>query len=232
MLRGGATRDNHNLPPDFVATVEALYGGTRYGRQELQGELIEDVEYALWKRDLVEKCRIAAAPALKRIVIGVDPPASAHGDACGIVVVGLGTDDKAYVLADHSVERASPEAWARAVAVAADVWNADKVVAEANNGGDMVISTLRAADVAMPVKKVNASRSKVARAEPVSALYEHNKAFHVGAFPALEDELCGLVTGGGYEGPGRSPDRADALVWAMIELMLGKEPGRPRVSVL
>ena len=231
VLRGGATRDNHNLPPDFAATVEALYGGTRWGRQELEGHLLADFEGALWQRDLIEGCRVNASPELTRVVIGVDPPASAHGDACGIVVVGLGRDDKAYVLADHSVEHASPEQWARAVAVAADEWRADKVVAEANNGGDMVISTLRAADVAMPVKKVHASRGKAARAEPVSALYEHGKAFHVGAFPELEDQMCGLVIGGGYEGPGRSPDRADALVWAMTELMLGKAASVPKISV-
>jgi phage terminase large subunit-like protein len=106
------------------------------------------------------------------------------------------------------------------------------VVAEANNGGDMVVSTLQAADVSMPVKKVSASRGKVARAEPVAALYEAGKAFHIGTFPELEDELCGLISGGGYEGPGRSPDRADALVWAMSELMLGKRGNEPRVRVL
>ena len=167
-----------------------------------------------------------------RIVIGVDPPASTGGDACGIVVVGKGTDGKAYVLADHSVKGRSPEGWASAVSAAAIAWGADRVVAEANNGGDMVVSTLQAADVTMPVKKVSASRGKVARAEPVAMLYEAGKAFHVGAFPELEDELCGLISGGGYEGPGRSPDRADALVWAMTELMLGKRGVEPRVRVL
>jgi phage terminase large subunit-like protein len=232
VLRGGATRDNHNLSPDFVATVEALYGGTRWGRQELEGELLADFEGALWKREVIEACRVSCPAELKRIVIGVDPPASAQGDACGIIVVGLGADDKAYVLADHSVEKASPEIWAQAVASASDEWHADKVVAEVNNGGDMVISTLRAADVMMPVKKVHASRGKAARAEPVSTLYANGKAYHVGAFPELEDQMCGLVVGGAYEGPGRSPDRADALVWAMTELMLGKVAGGPRVSVL
>ena len=119
-----------------------------------------------------------------------------------------------------------------AVAAAAQAWGADRVIAEVNQGGDMVVSTLRAADVAMPVKKVHASRGKVARAEPVAALYEAGKAFHAGAFPELEDELCGLISGGGYEGPGRSPDRADALVWAMTELMLGKRGREPRVRQL
>jgi phage terminase large subunit-like protein len=229
---GGGTARNHNLPDDFVMTVKALYEGTRWGRQELDGELIEDVEGALWSRDLIERQRVTILPELKRIVIGVDPPVSDHGDACGIVAVGSGADGKAYVLADHSVSGASPEQWARAVAGAVEAWGADRVVAEDNQGGNMVESTLRAADLAMPVKRVHASRGKSARAEPVAALYEAGRAFHVGAFSELEDQMCGLISGGGYDGPGRSPDRADALVWAMTELMLGKAAKVPRVSVL
>jgi phage terminase large subunit-like protein len=233
MLRGGSSADNLHLPDQFLATMQALYGGTRLGRQEIDGEMLEDVEDALWTRELIEQCRVGdmllrVPVALKRIVIGVDPPASKTGDACGIVAVGKGADGKAYVLADHSVKGRSPEGWARAVAAAAEAWGADRVVAEVNQGGDMVESTLRAADVGMPVKKVHASRGKVARAE----LYEAGKAFHAGAFPELEDELCGLISGGGYEGPGRSPDRADALVWAMTELMLGKRGVEPRVRQL
>ncbi len=220
-VRGGATHENHNLPPDFVAMVEGMYQGTRLGRQELDGELIDDVEGALWSRDLIEARRVTSAPMMKRIVIGVDPPAGTSGDACGIVVVGLGADGHTYVLADASVSGKSPEGWARAVAVAADVWQADRVVAEGNQGGAMVESTLRGANVAMPIKRVFATVGKVARAEPVLALYESGRAWHVGGFPALEDELCGLIRGGGYQGPGRSPDRADAMVWAVSELMLG-----------
>lgn len=232
VLRGGSSADNMHLPDQFLATMQSLYGGTRLGRQELDGELIADVEGALWTRDVLERVRIRAAPDMKRIVIGVDPPASRGGDACGIIAVGLGVDGKAYVLGDHSVKGRSPDGWARAVAAAALAWNADRVVAEANQGGDMIVSTLRAADVTMPVKKVHASRGKVARAEPVAALYEAGKALHAGGFPDLEDELCGLISGGGYEGPGRSPDRADALVWAMTELMLGKHSAEPRVRQL
>jgi phage terminase large subunit-like protein len=226
----GRTHDNiDNLPRDFIAAVEALYGGTRLGRQELEGELIEDFEGALWNREMIEDCRVRVAPELRRVVIGVDPPITAGGDACGIVVVGRGVDDKAYVLADHSVSGRSPEGWARAVAAAAELWQADRVVAEGNQGGEMVESTLRAADLSMPIKRVHARVGKSARAEPVAALYEVGRAHHVGAFPALEDELCGLLSGGGYEGPGRSPDRADALVWAMHELMLGRGVTVPRV---
>ncbi len=228
----GRMEDNPYLPHAFREQMRETYGATRMGRQELDGELIDDVEGALWTRDMLEACRVTTPPDLVRVVIGVDPPATATGDACGIVAVGLGRDGKAYVLGDHSVERQTPEGWARAVAKAADIWNADKVVAEANNGGDMVLSVLRAADVAMPVVKVHASRGKAARAEPVSMLYAGRKAYHVGAFAALEDELCGLCAAGGYEGPGKSPDRADACVWAMTELMLGERAKLARVRGL
>jgi phage terminase large subunit-like protein len=165
------------------------------------------------------------------VVVGVDPPASAQGDACGIVVCALGEDGIARVLADSSVRRPAPERWARAVAEAARTWRADRVVAEANNGGEMVRSVLHAADIALPVRLVRAARGKAARAEPVAALYESGRVRHVGQLPQLEDELCGLLAGGTYEGPGRSPDRADALVWALSELMLGRR-ALPRVVQL
>lgn len=229
VTRGTSSENADHLALGFVATMKRQYGKSLLGRQELDGELIEEVEGALWSRAMLEECREAAAsspPA--RIVIGVDPPASAHGDACGIVVVALGEDGIARVLADCSVEKASPERWARAVAQAAKVWGADRVIAEANQGGAMVASVLCAADISLPLKLVHASRGKVARAEPVAALYEAGRVRHAGQFPALEDELCGLIPGGRYEGPGRSPDRADALVWALSELMLGRKV-QPRI---
>jgi phage terminase large subunit-like protein len=219
-ISGGRSRDNRHLSESYFAQIEGAYAGTRLGRQELDGELIEDVAGALWERAVIEARRVVRAPALVRVVVGVDPPAGIGGDACGIVAVGKGADGFAYVLEDASVSGLSPEGWAAAVAACAARHSADRVVAEANQGGAMVASVLRAADAGLPVRLVHASRGKVARAEPVAALYTGARAFHVGAFPALEDELCGLVTGGGYEGPGRSPDRADALVWAMFELML------------
>ena len=229
----GRTLDNAaNLPPSFLQSVQAEYGGTRLGRQELGGELIDDAEGALWTRDRIETCRVRSAPQMKRVVIGVDPPASSGGDACGIVAVGMCGEGKGWVLADESVSGQSPEGWARAVADAALRWEADRVIAEKNNGGEMVESVLRAADVSMPVTLVHASKGKVPRAEPVAALYEKGRVHHVGAFPALEDELCGLIVGGSYEGPGRSPDRADALVWAVTELMLGKKREGPRIRLL
>jgi len=225
----GSTFDNSaNLPPRFVAAMRRSFGRTTLGRQELDGEMIEDLPGALWTRAMLESCRERAAPPLTRVVVGVDPPASAAGDACGIVVCGIGDDRVARVLADASVEKPSPERWARAVAEAARAWQADRVVAEANQGGAMVEAVLRAADAALPLRLVHASRGKSARAEPVAALYEAGKVRHSGLFPRLEDELCGLLPGGSYQGPGRSPDRADACVWALTELMLGRA-GEPRV---
>lgn len=223
----GRTRDNPHLPDSFVDAMIGEYGASLLGRQELDGELVEDVAGALWTRRGIERARVKTVPDVTRVVIGVDPPAGVGGDACGIVAVALGADGFSYVLEDASVVGASPRGWANAVADCAGRWGADKVIAEANQGGKMVRTTLHAADVAMAVTLVHASRGKVARAEPVAALYERGRVLHVGAFAALEDEMCGLVTGGGYEGPGRSPDRADALVWALHALMLGcgGEPG-------
>ena len=157
-------------------------------------------------------------------MIAVDPPASSHGDECGVIVAALGADGLARVLADCSLGPAPPGVWAETVSEAAQQWNADRVVAEANQGGAMVESVLRAANQALPVKLVHATRGKVARAEPVAALYEAGRVRHCGVFAKLEDQLCGLVTGGEYAGPGRSPDRADALVWALSELMLNRNP--------
>ena len=230
VLVHGKTEDNKdNLSAKFLRDMKRRYGKSLLGRQELDGELIADLPGALWTRTMLEQAREAApsSPAV-RVVIGVDPPASAHGDACGIVVCALGGDGIARVLADCSVEKASPEKWARAAANAAGIWQADRVVAEANQGGAMVASVLRAADITLPLKLVHASKGKSARAEPVAALYEAGRVRHAGQFPALEDELCGLMAGGGYEGPGRSPDRADAAVWALTELLLGQRAS-PRV---
>jgi phage terminase large subunit-like protein len=225
----GRTGDNPHLAEAVRAGAYAAYGGTRLGRQELDAELLEDVEGALWTRETIEKSRSAVpAGAWRRIVVGVDPPAGTDGDACGIVVCGLGSDGAGYVLADLSVGGLSPEGWARSVAGAAAAWRAHRVVAEANNGGKMVESVLRGADVALPVKLVHASEGKSARAEPVAALFEAKRARLAGAFPELEDELCALVLGGGYEGKG-SPDRADAMVWAMTELMLGDRRAKPGI---
>jgi phage terminase large subunit-like protein len=219
----GRTDDNVNLDPGFAEAMIATYGGTRMGRQELDGELIEEVEGSLWPRDLMEGARLSAPARLAaeydRIVVGVDPPAGVGSgvDACGIVVCGK-RGELVFVIADESVQGLSPEGWANRVAAAAARWGASVVVAEANNGGAMVASVLRAADCPVKVKLVHASKGKVARAEPVALRFEAGKAFLAGRFPALEDQMAGMIAGGDYEGPGRSPDRADAMVWAMTEL--------------
>jgi len=239
---GGPTEENcEYLPDDFIEAMRAAYGGSLLARQELDGVLVLDRPGALWSRSLLERCREAGPdpraprqargegdPGIRRMVVAVDPPAGTQGDACGIVVAALYADGIARVLADCSTEGASPEQWARAVAGAAQHWQADRVVAEANQGGAMVASVLRAADCALPLRLVHASRGKTARAEPVAALYEAGKVRHHGMFARLEDQLCGLLPGGRYEGPGRSPDRADALVWALSELMLARR-AEPRV---
>ncbi|MEQ8410624.1 MAG: terminase family protein [Erythrobacter sp.] len=226
----GSTFDNKaNLPGRFLAAIEAEFAGSQLARQEIGGELVSDIEGALWQRALIETVRDCGEhPPHCRIVVAVDPPASASGDECGIIVASLGTDGLARVLADCSLGNASPERWAEAVAVAAETWQADRVVAEANQGGAMVETVLRAADHALPLRLVHASRGKCARAEPVAALYGAGKVRHHGFFARLEDQLCGMMLGGEYAGPGRSPDRADALVWALTELMLARV-SKPRV---
>jgi phage terminase large subunit-like protein len=205
------TYDNKvNLAKAFIDTMKKTYGKTRLGRQELDGEIIEDVEGALWQRSLIEQCRVKVAPACERIVVGIDPPASKKG-ICGIVVAGR-SGDEAYVLADCTKEMLTPLQWADRSADAYEQFEADCVVAEANQGGDMVKSTLSSAHPNMKVKLVHASRGKVARAEPVSAMYELGRVHHASVFPELEDQLCQ------YDGSGKSPDRLDALVWALTEL--------------
>jgi phage terminase large subunit-like protein len=228
----GRTKENINLSAGFVEVMVATYGGTRIGRQELDGELIEEIEGALWPRELIELRRTGLPPRFDRIVVGVDPPAGVGEgcDACGIVVCARRGDDLC-VIADESVQGLSPEGWASRVAAAAARWGASLVVAEANNGGEMVRSVLQAAQCGVKVKLVHASKGKVARAEPVALRFETGKAFLCGSFPKLEDEMAGLVAGGDYQGPGRSPDRADAMVWAMTEL--GETmSGLPRVRRL
>ncbi len=221
----GRTSDNAHLPDSFQDAMLSQYGDTRLGRQELDGEMVDDREGALWTRALLDRQRVKTVPALDRVVVGVDPPATSSGDACGIVAVGLGRDGHGYVLEDASEAGLSPEGWAARVAGCARRNRADRVVAERNQGGDMVESVLRLADPTLPVHLVYASIGKAARAEPVSFLYAQGRVWHARGFPALEDELCGLGVAGAYDGPGHSPDRADALVWALTEPMLsGRGP--------
>ena len=225
------TADNPHLAKAFLKSVIARYAGTRLGRQELDAELIEDFSGALWQRSMIESARVAAAPEMRRIVVAIDPPASsgARSDACGIVAAGIAKDGFGYVLADATAERLTPARWARRAVDLFHRLEADRIVAEVNQGGDMVEAVIRQADENVPVEKVRASRGKWTRAEPVAALYEQGRVKHVGAFPELEDEMCDYALGG--LSSGRSPDRMDALVWALSALMLTKE-GKPRVRGL
>jgi phage terminase large subunit-like protein len=226
----GSTLDNTaNLPARFLKAIASEFAGSNLALQEIGGELLEDIEGALWTRTMLEQAReTGVLPEHQRVVVAVDPPASSGGDECGIVIAALGADGVARVLADCSVAGAAPADWAARVAEVACEWKADRVVAEANQGGAMVESVLRAADQALPIRLVYASRGKIARAEPVAALYAAGRVRHIGLFARLEDQLCGLLVGGTYAGPGRSPDRADALVWALTELMLGRA-SQPRL---
>lgn len=217
-----ATRDNAtNLAPSFLAEMTRRYAGSALGRQELLGEIVEDANDGLWRRHWIEEARLTQAPEMQRVVVALDPPvtATATSDACGIVVAGLGVDRRAYVLADRTVEGRSPEVWARAALAAYDDYGADRMVAEVNQGGDLVISVLQQFRENLPVVKVRATRGKWVRAEPVAALYAEGRVVHVGRFEALENQMC--VFGADGTVRGRSPDRADALVWAITDLLLG-----------
>lgn len=237
-----ATEANRaNLAESFLAEVRARYAGTRLGRQELDGVLMEDAEGALWSlAGLAAICDDHPPEGgFDRIVVAVDPPVSgkATSDECGIVVVGAVTrgkpeDWRAWVLEDASIGAATPTAWAKAAVAAMDRWNADRLVAEVNQGGDLVESVVRQVAPLVSMKKVHATRGKVARAEPVSALYEQGRVRHLRGLGALEDQMC-LMTPRGYEGRG-SPDRVDALVWAVTELMIEPAMGyaEPRVRTL
>jgi phage terminase large subunit-like protein len=220
--------NSNNRASGFIAALERRYGGTRLARQELDGELIEDREDALWSRVVLEAMSGGVPADLRRIVVAVDPPASSGraAAACGIVAAGLDGDGNGVVLADATVEAARPTDWAAAAIRLYRRMDADCIVAEVNQGGDMVTAVLRTVDAAVPVKAVRARRGKWLRAEPVAALYQQGRVRHAERFPALEDEMCDFGPDG--LAGGRSPDRVDALVWALTELMLGRS-GEPRV---
>ncbi|HWJ99431.1 MAG TPA: terminase family protein [Xanthobacteraceae bacterium] len=226
------TRDNaYNLAPTFLESIVARYAGTRLGRQELEGEIVEQLEGSLFPLVRIEAARVDAAPALKRIVVAIDPPASSRegANACGIVAAGIGIDDRIYVLADESAAGLSPLEWAgRAIALYRRL-EADRIVVEVNQGGDMVRSVLAEIDRDVPVLEVRATRAKHIRAEPIAALYEQGRVKHAGHFPALEDEMTAFGPDG--LAAGRSPDRVDALVWAITALMQGAG-ATPRMRML
>ncbi|MDQ7018082.1 MAG: terminase family protein [Robiginitomaculum sp.] len=228
------TCDNRLLPDSFVQEVESRYGGTLLGRQELNGELVEDPTGALWNRDQIAATFCTSAPAMERIVVAVDPPASvgARAAECGIIVAGMTRRAgcaHAWVLADRTVQGVHPEAWARAAMQAYEDFDADEIVAEANQGGEMVRTVLGLANPDAPIKLVHASRAKHVRATPVAALYEQGRVQHCGRFALLEDQMC---TFGAVEFTAtNSPDRVDALVWAITSLVLDLKHG-PRLRAL
>ncbi|MEL7097970.1 MAG: terminase family protein [Pseudomonadota bacterium] len=218
-----------NLAASFLEEVQARYAGTRLGRQELEGVLLADIEGALWTAAMLEKGRVTDIPDLDRIVVAVDPAATSGkaSDECGIVVAGAITkgppaDWRAIVLADATVQGASPARWAQAAIDAFHTHGAERLVAEVNQGGEMVETVVRGLDPHIPFKAVHASRGKVARAEPVAALYEQGRVAHVRGLGALEDQMV-QMSPRGFEGTG-SPDRVDALVWALTELLI--EPAK------
>lgn len=221
-----------NLAPTFLKGVMSRYAGTRLGRQELDGEIIEDRPDALWSRGLLEQCRVETAPMLQRIVVAVDPPVTSgkRADSCGIVAAGIAEGGTLYVLADETVAGATPATWA---AKAIALWRrleADALVVEINQGGEMVRAVINEVDSAVPVTPVRATRGKWLRAEPVATLYEQGRVKHAGAFTALEDEMCDFAANG--LSSGRSPDRLDALVWAIASLNTDTRGSGPRMRQL
>jgi phage terminase large subunit-like protein len=224
ITRSRTTDNRANLARSFITEMQRRYVGTALGRQELDGELITESAGALWRQDWIDSARVDDIPELNRIVVAVDPPvtANANSDACGIIVAGIGPDRRAYVIADRTIQGRSPDIWARAAVAAYREFNADRIVAEVNQGGDMVGLTIRSVDPTVPITQVRATRGKWLRAEPVAALYAEGRVIHAGQYPDLERQM--LDFGTGASGQARSPDRLDALVWALTSLMLHNDP--------
>ncbi len=220
VTRGTSDENLNNLSPSYRRNVIDRYRDSRLGRQELYAELLEDVPSALWSRRALEECRVSAAPDLARVIVAVDPPATSgeHANECGIVVVGVDEGGRAFVLDDWSAQ-GSPDEWARKVVAAYRLHEADCIVAEVNQGGEMVAAVIRSVLAEAPVKMVRATRGKFVRAEPVSALYEQGRVKHVGVLATLEDQMIGFTAErAANRSDGFSPDRVDALVWGLTEL--------------
>lgn len=236
VITRGATLDNQaNLAVNTVKQLYERYGGTRLGRQELEGEILSDIPGALWNRDIIDATRLREVPKdLERVYVAVDPAVTntENSDEHGIVVVGLARDSegyaRGYVLEDGSC-RGQPEEWAKKAVSLYRKWSADKIIAEKNQGGLMVESTLKAVDRSVPVELVTATRGKVVRAEPISALYEQGRIHHCGRFDILEDQMCLFSIDFVRSASNGSPDRVDALVWGLTKIF-DKITGRRLVS--
>lgn len=232
----GSTLDNAiNLADNTVRALYDRYAGTRLGRQELEGEILGDIPGALWRREDIDSTRLKEVPEdLLKIYVAVDPATSSEerSDENGIVVVGLARDKdgyaRGYILEDGSL-KGTPEDWAKRAVMLYRKWSADKIIAEKNQGGLMVESVIKAQDRSVPVKLVHASRGKVIRAEPISALYEQGRVHHVGMFPELEDQMCTFSVDNVRNSSTGSPDRVDALVWGLTEIF-DKIAGRSRAK--
>ncbi len=229
VTRGHTLENRDNLAPDFLNYILGKYEGTRLGRQELAGEILDDNPEALWQRDRIDDLRVREHPDLIRVVVAIDPAVSSNEQSSdtGIIVAGIaqvGGTFHGYILADLTI-KGTPDQWATAAVTGYYGAGADRIIGEVNNGGDMVEHTVRTVDPRVAFKKVHASRGKYTRAEPVSALYEQGRIHHVGFFPDLEDQLCEWVPGD------KSPDRLDALVWGITELMLGEEEPEEAIIV-
>jgi phage terminase large subunit-like protein len=226
----GSTYDNiANLAPDFIGKIIRKYEGTRLGRQELDAELLLDTPGALWTREMIEAACLKQeeAPKLTRVVVAIDPPASSgdNADECGIIVAGLSEEGEPCIIADLTSQGETPLGWATRAVGAARKYEADAIVAEVNNGGEMVEAVIRQIDPNIRVKSVRASKGKFTRAEPVAALYEQRRARHIGVFARLEDQMCLMTPDYDRRAAGVSPDRVDALVWAVTELCLSRGDG-------
>lgn len=229
VTRGSTFENSPHLSPKFLSVIRRKYEGTRLGRQELNAEILEDIEGALWKRSSIDELRIQERdlPPLERVVVAIDPSVSSAEDAneCGIICAGLGSDGKGYVLDDASGAM-QPLDWAREAISLLNMRRGDRIIAEVNNGGDLVEHVLRTVDQRVPFHAVWASRGKITRAEPISALYEQGRVRHVGPLPRLEDQMCAFTVDFDRRDMGYSPDRVDALVWALTELMIEGAGGR------
>jgi len=221
VTRGASHENRSNLAPEFFDLITKKYEGTRLGRQELMGELLVDVPGALWKRDQLDRLRRSQAPTSLRIVVAIDPSGTGgeEADECGIVAAGIDEDGRGWVLADASGVY-QPTEWAKRAIGLYHRLHANCIVAETNFGGQMVEATIRAIDRNVAYRSVTASRGKVARAEPVAALYEQGRVHHLGAFAELEDQMCAFTAAFDRAKGGFSPGRVDALVWALTDLIL------------
>ncbi len=232
VTRAATLANRAHLAELFLREVTERYGNTRLGVQEIEGELLDDIDGGLWRIEQLTACRVAECPDLGRVVVAVDPPVTGgrNADTCGIVVAGQTTDrSRVVILEDASISGATPAGWARAVVAAYERHRADLVVAEVNQGGDLVEAVLRQVDRTVSYRAVHASRGKVARAEPVAALYEQGRVLHLGRWEALETQMA-LMSVQGFQGQG-SPDRVDALVWA-VSALIGGRSGRPGIRSL